>query len=220
MKLKTTGIIISVVGILYMFFISWISSWWYVPDYRELGFDFISGSSWYTGLTFNIIWSISAPLGAMLVILGFSLFIQVEKKRILFFVSGSIIILFWLAMWFVLSITSGLYGIGGGIIILSFFVSVWSWAKKRPYLKAQNRIVADLRLVSLLFFLISAWGICGLLGSPIFGLRPELMTSFKTQQGAYTLGAKVMICLALGWIFMAISQFFDRNPLKNNIHDN
>jgi len=70
-------------------------------------------------------------------------------------------------------------------------------------------LAADIRIVSYLFYLIAAWGLCGLLGSPLFGLRPEIMIEFKTQQGAYTMGAKVIVCLTLGWILMAISEYIE-----------
>ena len=209
MKLKNIGIVLLIIGILYLLIISWLCSWWYVSDYREFGPEFISSSSLYTSLPFNIIWALSAPLGSVLVIFGFALSRQIEKNRILFFLIGSVILLIWLAMWYVSFITSRLFGIGGGIIIISFLICVWSWAKRRPTLKVSYRLAADIRIVSYLFYLIAAWGLCGLLGSPLFGLRPEIMIEFKTQQGAYTMGAKVIVCLTLGWILMAISEYIE-----------
>lgn len=214
MKIKAIGISILIIGILYMFIVSWLCSWWYVTDYRVLGSKFISASSWYASMPFNIIWALSAPLGSVLVILGFALSVRVERKHTLFFTLGSIILLFWLGMWYVASITSALYGIGGGIILLSFLISAWSWAKRRPTLEVRNRLATDLRIIGHLFFFIAAWGLCGLLGSPLFGLRPETMIEFKTQQGAYTMGAKVIICLALGWILLAISQYIEYTKRK------
>ncbi|MCD4681251.1 MAG: hypothetical protein K8S00_12775 [Bacteroidales bacterium] len=215
MRSKKIGITILIIGILYMLIISWLISWWYVPDYRNLGPEFISGLSWYTSISFSIIRALSAPLGSMLVIVGFALSVKVEKNRTLFFVFGSIILLFWLGMWYVTLINSKIYGIGGGIIICSFLLSVWSWAKKRHTLEERNRLASDIRIISHLFFLIAAWDLCGLLGSPLFGLRPEIMIEFKTQQWAYTMGAKIMICLALGWIFLAISQYIETTTNKN-----
>jgi hypothetical protein len=192
-----------------MFFVSWLVSWKYVPDYRELGFEFVSGSSWYKSVPFNIIWSISAPLGAVIVILGFALFNRVEKKRIIIFILVTISLLAWLAAWNVNNITSNLYGIGGGIILLCFVLSVRNWAKKRSSLSDRSKLASDMRVLGHLFFLIAAWGLCGLLGSPLFGLRPELMIAFKTEHGAFTMGAKVMICLICGWVFSVISEYID-----------
>jgi hypothetical protein len=216
MKSKNSGMVILIIGILYLLIVSWLCSWWYVSDYRELGSEFISSSSWFTSLSFNIIWALSAPLGSVLVILGFALSVPIEKKRILAILIGSIFLLFWLAIWFITSITSSLYGIGGGIIIICFLISVWSWAKKRPTLEVRYRLASDLKIISHLFFFIAAWGLCGLLGSPLFGLRPELMIEYKTQTAAYTMGAKVMVCLAIGWVLLAISQYIDTYSKRNS----
>jgi hypothetical protein len=214
MKLKKTGIVIIVISLLYLILVSWLASWWYVPDYRTLGPEFISGSSWYTSLAFNIIWSASLPLGAILLVLGFALYIRIERNRILFYIIASLIIIFWLGMWYVSSITSILFGIGGGIIIICFSFSVWNWAKKRPHLNRINRLAADIRLLGYLFFVISAWYLCGLLGTPMFGLRPEIMLMFKTQYGAYTLAAKIMICLMVAWILIAVSHYIETTSNK------
>ncbi len=218
MKLKRIGLVIMIISIIYLVLVSWLASWWYVPDYRKLGPEFLSESSWYTSFAFNIIWSISLPLGAILVVLGFALYIRIERNRVLFFIIASLIILFWLGIWFVASITSRLFGIGGGIIIICFLFSVWNWAKKRTHLNRINKLAADIRLLSYLFFVISAWGLCGLLGSPLFGLRPEIMLMFKTQNGAYTLAAKVMICLIIGWILTAISHYIETTSNKELVN--
>lgn len=203
------GILILGIGSVYMLLMAWLASWWYVPDYRQLGPEFVSGSSWYTSIPFNIIWSLSAPVGSILVVLGFALVVRVEKSRILFFGIGSIVFLVWLAFWSVSSITSVLYGIGGGIIIVCFFVSIWSWAKRRSSLESRDKTPTDIRVLGHLFFLIAAWGLCGILGTPIFGLRPELMMKFHTQNMAMIMGAKILICLVIGWILIAISQYIE-----------
>ncbi len=206
---KTIGIIILGIGAVYIFLIALLASWWYVPDYRVAGPDFVSGSSWYTGVPFNIIWSLSAPVGSILIVLGFAMVVRIEKNRILFFGAGSIVFLGWLAFWSVSSITSVLYGIGGGIIIISFFITIWSWAKKRSLLTKRKQAAADISILGYLFFLIAAWGLCGILGTPIFGLRPELMIEYRTQSIAAMMGSKILICLVIGWIFIALSQYIE-----------
>jgi hypothetical protein len=217
MKSKRTGIVLIIIGLLYLFTVSWLSSWWYVPDYRQSGPDFVSGSSWYTSVPFFIIWGISAPLGSLLLIIGSALYVQVEMKYILFFIFGSVILLWWLGFWNTCSINSKLYGIGGGIILCSFLISVWNWVKKRSRMESRNRLASDIRIISHLFFFIAAWGLCGLMGTPLFGLRPEKMIEFKTQQGAYTMGIKVMTCLALGWILLTLSQHIELHSKKNSV---
>jgi hypothetical protein len=210
---KKIGIVILSIGILYLVLVAWLSSWWFVPDYRQLGRNFVTGETFYTSFAFFIIWSISTPLAAIMIVLGFGLYTKAEKNRILYFSIGSVLLLWWLASWYVLSVTSVLFGIGGGIIILSFLISIRSWSKKRGQLDDRNKLAADIRVLGHLFFFVAAWGICGLLGTPAFALRPELVIEYNTQIMAYTLGAKVMICLILGWICLAVSQFLEKRTL-------
>lgn len=212
MASKRIGTAILSLGILYMILVSWLISWWYVPDYRQFGPGFVSGSSWYTSTPFNIVWAVSAPLGSILVIFGFALSVGIEKRHAVYFVIASIILLLWLALWQVSSITSALYGIGGGIIIICFLVCVRSWAKKRVHLEGRGKLAADVRILGHLFFLIAAWGLCGLRGAPMFGLRPKLMAEYGTQP--IDMGAKVLICIAVGWICSAISQHLETDSDK------
>ena len=150
----------------------------------------------------------------MLTILGIALSVKVQRRTILYFIFGSIVLLVWLAVWYVNSITSTLYGVGGGIIICCFAVSVWSWAKKRQTLDDRKRLAGDLHIISNLFLLIAAWGLCGLLGTPVFGLRPELMLRYNAQMSAYTLGAKIMTCLIIAWFLSAMSQHVGSSSAK------
>jgi hypothetical protein len=55
---------------------------------------------------------------------------------------------------------------------------------------------------------------CGLIGVPAFGLRPEQLLEFKTQGILITMGTKVIVSFALGWIFLALSQYVEYRSLK------
>ena len=213
MNSKIIGLILFLIGLFYMLIIGWLLSWWYVPDFREYGFDFITGSSFYSSNILFTLWALSVPLGSILACIGLGLYVKVEKFHLILFIIGSIVLLFWLGLWNQSFLHAPIYGIGGGIILICFFYSLWYWTKKRSILDYNDRLASDLRMIGLIFFVIAAWGLCGTLGVPSSSLRSELLLKFNTQNLAYAMGAKVLICLVLGWIFMALSNYIEfRKP--------
>jgi hypothetical protein len=215
MNSKIIGIILFLIGLLYMIIIGWLLSWRYVPDLREFGFDFITGSSFYSSNVFFTLWTLSIILGSILSFIGLCLYAKIEKINLLLFILGSILLLLWLGIWNQSSLNAPLYGVGGGIILICFIVSLLYWSKTRSNLEYSERLVSDLRVIGLIFFLIAAWGLCGTLGVPSSSLRSGLLLKFNTQNLAYTLGAKVLICLVLGWIFLAMSFYFESRIHKS-----
>ena len=79
----------------------------------------------------------------------------------------------------------------------------------------KHGIASDLRIASHVLFFIAAWGMCGLLGAPIYAVRPRLMEQFQNTSGASDMALKVLVCLALGWAFIAISQYVEHNAKKD-----
>jgi hypothetical protein len=81
--------------------------------------------------------------------------------------------------------------------------------------KGVARNILDLRAIGYIFFVITAWGMCGLLGIPSFGLRPEQLIEYESYGILINMGAKVLVCFTLGWVFFAISQFIEYRSQKN-----
>jgi hypothetical protein len=195
----------------------WLVSWCLVPDYRQLGHSFLSSNSFYSSETFFTFWALSVPLGSIITALGLGLYSRLEKMRFLVFIFGSLVLLAWLGFWSQSVLYPVLYGIGGGVILFSFCISIWSLAKIRLNNKNIAKNVLDLRAVGYIFFVISAWGMCGLLGIPSFGLRPEQLMEFNSHHLLLTMGAKVLICFTLGWVFLALSQYIEYRSQKMNV---
>ena len=209
MKIKTISLALIVIGIAYMFVDGWLVSWWFVPDFRQAGPAFISNDSFYSSEAFFIFWAVSVPLGSIITALGLALFARLEKTRIFLFVICALLFLAWLAFWSQSILCPVLYGIGGGIILISFCFAIWSLAKIRMNANGSEKTVLDIRAIAYIFFVIAAWGMCGLLGVPSFGLRPEDLLEYKTNHLLLTMGAKVLICFTAGWVFLSISQLLE-----------
>ena len=215
MKIKSISLVVFIIGIAYMAIDGWLISWWFVPDYRQAGPSFISDTSFYTSKAFFTFWALSVPLGSIITAFALVLYTRLEKMRFLIFVIGSLGLLGWLGFWSQSILYPVLYGVGGGVILFSFCISMWYIAKVRLYSKNVSRNVLDFRAISYIFFVITAWGLCGLLGIPSFGLRPEQLIEFKSHQILFSMGAKVLICFSIGWIFLALSQYSEYLSHKN-----
>jgi len=209
MKTKSISFMLFVFGIAYMVIDGWLVSWWFVPDYKFAGPAFFTETSFYKSHSFFTFWALSVPLGSVLTILGLALYAKLEKMRILIFVGGALILLTWLGIWHQSVLYPVLYGIGGGVILFSFIISIWSLAKIRETCKKEERNIYDFRALGYIFFVITAWGMCGLLGIPAFGLYPEKVMSFQSHIILFTMGTKVLVCFALGFVFLTVSQYLE-----------
>lgn len=201
MELRKIGLVVFWIGALYMIIVGFLLSWWYVPSIKEVGFNNLS----FPG-ALTLFWSISAPLGAVLVAIGASLYAQVESRRIWFLVVGSIIVFTLPAIFAPSEPIPILFGIDGGLITIFFLGLFWNWAKSRNKLSGPEKSASDLQMVGYIFFLMAAWWLCGLLGAPTFALRPALMEKFGTQSSAASMGSLISILLVLGWAFTFFGQ--------------
>lgn len=214
MKTKSISLIVFIIGITYMAIDGWLISWWFVPDYRLVGPSFFTNDSFHSSEAFFTFWALSIPLGSIITALGLALFLKLEKMRFIVFIIGSIVLLAFLGLWSQSVLYSVMYGVGGGLILFSFCISIWSLAKVRMNNPSISKNVLDFRAIAYIFFVITAWGLCGLLGIPSFGLRPEQVLEFKSHKILLTMGAKVLICFTLGWIFLALSQYIEYKSHK------
>jgi len=198
------GWVIFAIGAGYLFGLGWLYSWRMVPAANQYG----SGA--YSSLL-GFIWALSVPLGAFVVTIGAALVARVERR------------VFWLLILLVLLFTTwriagnidrmipALFGVGGGLITLFFLGSTWQWARTRPSLSGAAKTGSDLRMVGLIFFVVTAWDLCGIFGIANFVLRPELADRFSVPVSSTISSASgVMVQLVLGWGFTYFGQRMSR----------
>jgi hypothetical protein len=102
----------------------------------------------------------------------------------------------WLVMW------------SGGLILLFFFAALWLCAKKRRTLEGAARTAADFQVLSYIFFLLTAFLMCALLGNPYSGLYfPERVIEQNALPWHYSFGTKAVVYLALAWFFTFLSHY-------------
>lgn len=172
------------------------------------------GNSFYSRSAFFISWALSVPLGSVITAIGLAIYARFERARFFIFIVSSIILLTWLGLWSQSIVYPALYGICGGIILFSFCTSIWSLIKIRMKSQGRTKTAFDFRILGYILLVITAWGMCGLLGIPSFGIRPGELLKYDTQGVLITMGAKVVICFTLGWIVIAVSQVLEYHSNK------
>lgn len=191
------GWVIFGIGALYMLLMGWLASWWVVPTIQQAGLESLPG------MAFFLLWQFAAPVGALLVAIGAAFAARVERSRKGIIIGGSLVVVVWLyiSMGIVKQVVPPIFGIGGGLIALTFLGTAWDWARSRPRLSGATRTGADLGMAGFVFYLIAAWYLCGLLGAPTFLLRPEQAMTYIPENNAISLGTTILICMALGSVF-------------------
>ena len=149
-------------------------------------------------------WSVSVPLGVLLVMLGAARLARGEVRLIGSIATATIAVIGWTAWrdilhWPDAQPPSVLFGAGGALMVLFFLGAVWYWAAGRARLSAPKRVVADLRLFGLALILIAAWVVCGLFGSPVFLLRPALAATSPLAEYAVPVAATALVYLTIGF---------------------
>ena len=215
MKAQKAGLIIFLIGAAYMIGMGSIATWWVHTTYSNLSPAQISETVWASGSTLFILWSLSVPLGSILALIGMVLYSQIKGSRMWSFVIGAILVSLWFYFWktFNLQLYPPMFGVLGGLIPVFFLAILWYWAKKRDMLEGSAKTAADFQLISYVFFVIASWGVCGLLDVPYFLFRPDKMLPSFPMPNAHSMGALVIISLALGWLFAFLSQYKTRQAM-------
>ena len=93
---------------------------------------------------------------------------------------------------------STLFGIGGIIILFSFFAIVWVWMKKYAALDMPEKIAGSFKLIGYLFWINMSWFLCG----------ETARMHLKAFEGkSPPVPIEVMVFLVLGWLFVLIGEY-------------
>ena len=207
MKHTNIGLLLMITGGLLIFVFSWLAPWWTSQVWSSAPPEHFEGTAWAAFGPIFMIMSFGVPVGLLLFTIGLLLYTRSKKAS------------FWLILTIVgLAIfgmlyqpTSGyfplVFGIGGGLILLFFFMTIWFWAKKRRSQKDLAFIADDFQLLSYVFFMLLAINLCALVGNPFSGLYfPEKVIRDQSLPFLYSIGLKSMIYFVLAWLFAFLSQ--------------
>lgn len=165
---------------------------------RTLTMTELNATIWAEGGPLFILWAFSVPLGSILA--GIGAFVYVKTRPVFSWLTGIgvlgaviVMVMVWSRVY-----SSTLFGIGGTIILVSFFAIVWIWMKKYAALDMQEKIAGSFKLIGYLFWINASWFLCG----------ETAKMHLKTFEGSSLPSPiEVMVFLVLGWLFVLAGEY-------------
>lgn len=168
----------------------------------------LAASVWDVEGPLVITYGLSPALGALIAAVGMLLYAQARPATV-WRVGLSALFLLALAMVGMQGpYYPRLFGIGGGLILLSFFGILWLWARERRALDGASTAATDLRLTGYVFLLMGTWFACGIGAAPFL----EALEGRDPTNPIHIIGL-----LAIGWLSLFASHYVARDQPPSGI---
>ncbi len=191
--------------VIFLFGVIWSLAWGLVISLsctvaiNTMTLEQLNESTWSLTGPMMILWGVGGvPLGTVIAGIGLLLYTNAKGLTTLFFALGVLVAIFVAMSSGGLGLIPFLFGIGGTIILLSFFGILWFWAKSRKDLEGRAAKAANLSLVSYVFFLNASWFTCGMGGQMV----AKAFEGFDSSPPLH-----IMIFFVLGWVFLLSSHY-------------
>jgi hypothetical protein len=169
-----------------------------IHNLRTLTMAELEATIWAEGGPLYILWALSVTLGSILA--GIGAFVYVKTRPVFSWLTGigvlgavMVMVMVWTRVY-----NSTLFGIGGIIILVSFFAIVWIWMKKYAALDIQEKTAGSFKLIGYIFWINASWFICG----------ETAKMHLKAFEGSSVPSPiEVMVFLVLGWLFVLVGEY-------------
>ncbi len=165
---------------------------------RTLTAEELAATVWAMDRPIFMLWAFSITLGSLLA--GLGAFLYAKTKAVFYWLTPIGILAAVYVMNFIWNriYNPTLFGIGGLIILISFFVIVWVWMKKYAQVDDKVKIAGSYKLIGYLFWINASWFLCGETGK----------MHLKVFEGSpQPTPIEIMVFLVLGWLFLMLGEF-------------
>ena len=198
MKKQKLGLVLFWIGLLFAVAFAGIIGRSLYHNLRTLTMEELDATIWAEGGPLFILWAFAVPLGSILA--GIGAFVYVKTKPAFSWLTGIgvlgaviVMVMVWSRVY-----NSTLFGIGGIIILISFFSIVWIWMKKHAALDMQGKIAGSFKLIGYLFWINASWFLCG-------ETAKMHLKAFEGRPAPTPI--EIMVFLVLGWLFVLIGDY-------------
>ena len=206
MNRQKTGLVLFWIGVLIVITLAGIGTFSLMNNLRTLTAEELSTTIWAVGDPMMILWGLSVALGSILA--GVGAFIYVKTRPIFSWLTavGVLVTVYLMVMVWTKVYNSTLFGIGGFIILVSFFLIVWTWMKKYADLDIQEKIAGSFKLIGYIFWINASWFLCG-------ETAKMHLKAFEGQSPPSPI--EIIVFLVLGWLFVLIGDYKEMQLKKS-----
>jgi hypothetical protein len=194
------------IGVIFAVAFAGIGTRSFMHNLRTLTMEENNATIWAEGGPMYILWAISVTLGSILA--GIGAFVYVKTKPVFSWLTaiGVLGAVFVMVMLWTRVYNSTLFGVGGTIVLASFFAVVWTWMKKYAALDIQEKIAGSFKLIGYIFWINTSWYICG----------ETAKMHLKAFEGSPVPSPiEIMVFLVLGWLFVLIGDYKEMRLKKS-----
>jgi hypothetical protein len=200
------GLVLFWIGLLFAVTFAGIIGRSLYHNLRTLTMEELDATIWAEGGPMFMLWAFAVTLGSLLA--GIGAFVYVKTKPVFSWLTaigvlGAVIVMVmvWARVY-----NSTLFGIGGIIILVSFFAIVWVWMKKYAGLDIQGKIAGSFKLIGYLFWINASWFLCG-------ETAKMHLKAFEGRPQPSPI--EIMVFLVLGWLFVLIGDYREMRLKKS-----
>lgn len=198
MKKQTFSITLFLIGMAVAVGFTGFGTWSLMGTLRNLSMEEVATTMWDLDGPLFYLWAFAVPLGSVLA--GIAAFLSAKSKSIFAWfagigVLGAVLVmnLLWSRVYDPI-----LFGIGGTIILISFFAIVWIWMKNYARQDTTGKIAGSYKLIGYLFWINASWFLCGETGKlHLKAFEGDPMPS----------PIEIMVFLVLGWVFVLVGEY-------------
>lgn len=212
------GALVFWIGVVSVMGGNWLQSWFVQPYMRDHTPEQLSNTIWAADGFLFLFWCLVGPLGAAIALVG-SLIIAQKKRSSPTWLLGPLAVfvyIVFIAAYSPVQHRPVFFGIGGGVIAISYLGIVWSWSKTHAMLQGLAKMGEYFKLLGYFFLMMASYAVCGYFGA-------ERAAAFEYKP--FTSSEAILISLSLGWLFLFIGHFqivraaVERSNLYKTIND-
>ena len=186
-------------GLVFAFAFASLGTWSLMKVLNTHLFPEVAGTRWNLDGALFRIWAFAVPFGSFLAVIGALAYVKAKKTVIWALGIGfPVIVVTTIMVYSTRYYPNGFYGVGGIMILLSFFSLIWLWMKKYAGQGPHVRAAGSLKLIGYLFWITACWYLCG--DTAKLHLKAFEGTSVPSP-------TETMVFLVLGWFFVTLGEY-------------
>jgi len=198
MKKQTLTLSLFWIGVVIAAAFTTVGTWSLMGALRDLSMEEVSATIWNLDGPLFYLWAFAVPLGSVMA--GIAALTYAKSRAIFAWLAGIGVLGAVLVMNLAWSrvYEPVLFGIGGTLILLSFFAILWLWMKKYARQDQRARTAGSFKLIGYLFWINASWFLCGETGKlHLKAFEGDPMPS----------PIEIMVFLVLGWLFILAGEY-------------